>query len=148
MEAIKKPFYRLTYSEAADLLRGARARQLLEQDLAQKKARLTEVDRRIEELDAVAKGGGKQWEKDKAAAEAMMDFVYDVKNAARLAAWIYYISPVKGVAEEIAKTDPDLAANELLFPSAETAKNMYPQPALPDADDIKWSELSADLEGA
>lgn len=86
--------------------------------------------------------------KHKAAAEAMMDFVYDVKNAARLAAWIYYISPVKGVAEEIAKTDPDLAANELLFPSAETAKNMYPQPALPDADDIKWSELSADLEGA
>ena len=38
----------------------------------------------------------------KRAAEAMIDFVYDVANAARLAAWIYYISPVKGVAEEIA----------------------------------------------
>ena len=30
--------------------------------------------------------------KHKGAAEAMIDFVYDVKNAARLAAWIYYIS--------------------------------------------------------
>lgn len=86
--------------------------------------------------------------KHKAAAEAMMDFVYDVKNAARLAAWIYYISPVKGVAEEIAKTDPELAANELLFPSAETAANMYPQMALDDEEDLKWLELSSDLEGA
>ncbi|MBA3875802.1 MAG: ABC transporter substrate-binding protein [Anaerolinea sp.] len=86
--------------------------------------------------------------KNKRTAEAMMDFVYDVKNAARLAAWIYYISPVKGVADEIAKTDPELAANELLFPSAATAANMFPQPALEDAEDIKWSELSANLEGA
>lgn len=86
--------------------------------------------------------------KHKRAAEAMVDFVYDVANAARLAAWIYYISPVKGVADEIAKADPDLAANELLFPSAETAANMFPQPALGDEDDLKWLELSSDLEGA
>lgn len=86
--------------------------------------------------------------KHKGAAEAMIDFVYDVKNAARLAAWIYYISPVKGVADEIAKTDPDLAANELLFPSAATAKNMFPQPALEDAEDIKWADLASNLEGA
>ncbi len=86
--------------------------------------------------------------KHKGAAEAMIDFVYDVKNAARLAAWIYYISPVKGVADEIAKTDAELAANELLFPSTATAKNMFPQPALEDADDIKWADLASNLEGA
>ena len=84
----------------------------------------------------------------KAAAEAMIDFVYDVGNAARLAAWIYYISPVKGVPEEIAKTDAELAANSLLFPSAAIAKNMFPQPALEDAEDIRWADLAADLEGA
>jgi spermidine/putrescine transport system substrate-binding protein len=84
----------------------------------------------------------------KAAAEAMIDFVYDVANAARLAAWIYYISPVKGVAEEIAKTDPETAANPLLFPPAEIAANMFPQPALADEEDIRWSELASDLEGA
>jgi spermidine/putrescine transport system substrate-binding protein len=78
----------------------------------------------------------------------MIDFVYDVENAARLAAWIYYISPVKGAGEEIAKTDEELAANELLFPSAETAANMFPQMALADEDDVKWAELASDLEGA
>jgi spermidine/putrescine transport system substrate-binding protein len=84
----------------------------------------------------------------KAAAEAMIDFVYDVPNAARLAAWIYYISPVKGAGEEIAKTDAELAANELLFPPAEIAAKMYPQMALGDEDDIQWADLAADLEGA
>jgi len=84
----------------------------------------------------------------KAAAEAMIDFVYDVKNAARLAAWIYYISPVKGAGEEIAKTDPDTAANPLLFPPSEIAANMFPQMALADEEDIKWADLAADLKGA
>ncbi len=84
----------------------------------------------------------------KAAAEAMIDFVYDVANAARLAAWIYYISPVKGAGEEIAKTDAELAANELLFPPAEIAAKMYPQMALADEDDVAWADLAADLEGA
>ena len=83
----------------------------------------------------------------KAAAEAMIDFVYDVANAARLAAWIYYISPVKGAGEEIAKTDEELAANELLFPPAEIAVKMYPQMALEDEDDVQWADLAADLEG-
>ncbi len=84
----------------------------------------------------------------KAAAEAMIDFVYDVANAARLAAWIYYISPVKGVAEEIAKSDAELAANPLLFPPDDIAAKMYPQPALEDAEDIKWNDLASELEGA
>jgi len=83
----------------------------------------------------------------KAAAEAMIDFVYDVANAARLAAWIYYISPVKGAGEEIAKTDEELASNELLFPPAEIAAKMYPQMALEDEDDVQWADLAADLEG-
>ena len=86
--------------------------------------------------------------KHKAAAEAMIDFVYDVKNAARLAAWIYYISPVKGAGDEIAKTDAELAANPLLFPPADVTAQMYPQMALEDAEDVKWAELSSDLEGA
>lgn len=72
LEAVKKPFYRITYTEAAELLRGPKARELLENDLAEKKARVAELDKKIEELDAVAKGGGKQWQKDKAAAEMIV----------------------------------------------------------------------------
>ncbi len=71
LEAIRKPFYRLRYSEAAELLRGPKARQLLEKDLVDKNHREAEIDRRIDELEAIAKGGGKQWEKDKAAAEVI-----------------------------------------------------------------------------
>ncbi|MEO7663966.1 MAG: spermidine/putrescine ABC transporter substrate-binding protein [Candidatus Limnocylindrales bacterium] len=82
----------------------------------------------------------------KRAAEAMVDYVYEVANAARLAAWIYYISPVKGVSDEIKKTDADLAANPLLFPPADVAAKMYPQMALTDEEDVKWAELSSNLE--
>ncbi|MCI0347690.1 MAG: spermidine/putrescine ABC transporter substrate-binding protein [Chloroflexi bacterium] len=84
----------------------------------------------------------------KRAAEAMMDFVYEVENAARLAAWIFYISPVKGVADEIATDDPDLATNELLFPGPNVTAKQFPQPALSDDDDVAWNDLVADLEGA
>jgi asparaginyl-tRNA synthetase len=71
LEAVKKPFYRITYTEAAELLRGPRAKELLERDLVEKRARLSELDRHIEELEAITKGGGKQWEKDKAAGEVI-----------------------------------------------------------------------------
>jgi spermidine/putrescine transport system substrate-binding protein len=81
------------------------------------------------------------------AAEAMIDFVYDVDNAARLAAWIYYISPVKGVAETIAETDAELAANPLLFPPAEVTAIQYPQPDLTDEEDIYFNDLVSQLEG-
>jgi len=71
LEAIKKPFYRLTYSEAADVLRGPKARQLLERDLEEKKTKAAQLSHRIDQLEAVAKSNVKQWEKDKAAAEAI-----------------------------------------------------------------------------
>jgi len=71
LEAIKKPFHRLTYTQAGELLRGPEARALLEADLKEKTARVVELDAKIEELEAVAKGGGKQWQKDKAAADVI-----------------------------------------------------------------------------
>jgi spermidine/putrescine transport system substrate-binding protein len=83
----------------------------------------------------------------KANAEKMIDFVYDVDNAARLAAWIYYISPVKGVAEVIAKEDAELAQNPLLFPPTEVTAIQYSQPDLTDEEDIVFAELSSELEG-
>lgn len=71
LEAIKKPFYRLTYSEAAEVLRGPQAKELLEKDLVEKKGRIEELDKQIEELDAVAQSNVKQWKKDKAAADVI-----------------------------------------------------------------------------
>jgi spermidine/putrescine transport system substrate-binding protein len=49
-------------------------------------------------------------------AELMIDFVYDPKIAAQIAAYVNYVTPVKGAKEVLAADDPDLAANPLIFP--------------------------------
>jgi spermidine/putrescine transport system substrate-binding protein len=49
-----------------------------------------------------------------------MNFVYDPKIAAQIAAYVNYITPVKGAKEAAAKLDPDLAKNPLIFPDEET----------------------------
>lgn len=71
LEQIKNPFVRLTYSDATDLLHGDKARELLERDLEEKSGQIKELESRIAELEEIAKGGGKQWKKDKAAADAI-----------------------------------------------------------------------------
>lgn len=53
----------------------------------------------------------------KANAEALMDFYYDPKNAATVAAYVNYICPVQGAREEMEKIDPELVENPLIFPS-------------------------------
>jgi spermidine/putrescine transport system substrate-binding protein len=50
-------------------------------------------------------------------AEKLMNFYYDPYNAAVLAAYVNYITPVVGAKEEAMKLDPALADNELIFPS-------------------------------
>src|SRR4051812_33850364 len=50
------------------------------------------------------------------AAETMMNYVYQPEVAAKIAAYVNYISPVKGVKEVLEKEDPKLATNPLIFP--------------------------------
>ena len=58
-----------------------------------------------------------------ATASTYMNFVYDPKIAAQIAAYVAYVPPVKGTKEELAKIDPDLANSPLVFPSdADLAK--------------------------
>ena len=52
-----------------------------------------------------------------ATASTYMNFVYDPKIAAQIAAYVNYVTPVKGAKEELAKTDAETAANNtLIFP--------------------------------
>jgi spermidine/putrescine transport system substrate-binding protein len=53
-------------------------------------------------------------------AEQLMNYYYDPKVAAELAAYVNYICPVKGAQAEMEKIDPDLAQNPLIFPDAAT----------------------------
>jgi spermidine/putrescine transport system substrate-binding protein len=53
-------------------------------------------------------------------ASTYMNFVYDPVIAARIAAYVNYVTPVKGAKEELAKSDPETANNTLIFPDEET----------------------------
>jgi spermidine/putrescine transport system substrate-binding protein len=75
----------------------------------------------------IPKGG------DAYTASVYMNYVYDPKVAAKLAAYINYVTPVKGAKEELAKTDPETAKNELIFPSEETLSQVH----LIDPDALK-----------
>lgn len=52
-------------------------------------------------------------------AEKWIDYYYRPDVAAQVAAWVNFITPVVGAREELEKIDPELAANELIFPSEE-----------------------------
>jgi spermidine/putrescine transport system substrate-binding protein len=56
------------------------------------------------------------------AAETMMNFVYEPEIAAKIAEYVNYIPPVKGVQEIVAKSAPELASNTLVFPTPEVSK--------------------------
>jgi spermidine/putrescine transport system substrate-binding protein len=82
------------------------------------------------------------------AAETMMNFVYEPEVAATIAAYVNYISPVKGVKEVLAKKDPKLASNPLIFPPPEIAKTLHPYPALSPKDEQTMQEAMAKVTGA
>jgi len=82
------------------------------------------------------------------AAETMMNYVYEPAVAAKLAAYITYISPVEGAADIIRKTDPKLADSPLIFPSEELRKKFHPYPALSPADERAMEERMAQVTGA
>jgi spermidine/putrescine transport system substrate-binding protein len=82
------------------------------------------------------------------AAETMFNYLYDPEVAAKLAAWVNYISPVKGAKEVLEKSDPDIANNELIFPSPETQAKIKAYPALSPADERAMQEAMAKVTGA
>ncbi|MGI5212224.1 polyamine ABC transporter substrate-binding protein [Plantactinospora sp. CA-290183] len=49
-------------------------------------------------------------------AEALMDYYYEPAVAARLAAYVNYICPVRGARAEMERIDPELADHPLIFP--------------------------------
>jgi spermidine/putrescine transport system substrate-binding protein len=53
-------------------------------------------------------------------ASTYMNFVYDPVIAAQIAAYVNYVTPVKGAKEELAKSDPETASNPLIFPDDDT----------------------------
>ncbi len=71
LEKIQKPFYRLKYMDAAELLHGPKAKELLENDLKEKNAAIETLKKEIIELEEQAQTASKQWQKDKAAQQVI-----------------------------------------------------------------------------
>ena len=66
---------------------------------------------------------------------------------ADIAAFVNYVTPVAGTKEVLAKQDPALAKNELIFPSQEFVKDCVPDTSPPGSDkDVQevteaWQEV-------
>jgi spermidine/putrescine transport system substrate-binding protein len=82
------------------------------------------------------------------AAAKWMDFVYDPVQAARITAKVQFISPVKGVQEELAKIDEKLAANPLLFPDAATSARLKIFANLSEPVEQEFDEAFSRITGA
>jgi spermidine/putrescine transport system substrate-binding protein len=82
------------------------------------------------------------------AAEVYMNYVYDPEVAARIAAWVNYVTPVVGAKEALMKSDPKLAENQLIFPSDETLANLHPYVNLDEDEERQMNEAMQAVVGA
>ena len=67
----------------------------------------------------IPKGG------DAYTASVYMNYVYIPAVAAKMAAGIQYVTPVKGAKQVLDKTDPKLASNQLIFPTETTLSRVH-----------------------
>ncbi len=58
-------------------------------------------------------------------ASTYMNYVYDPVVAARIAAYVYFISPVVGAEDEIAQFDEEAVGNPLIFPDEEVLATTF-----------------------
>ncbi|CAN5135243.1 spermidine/putrescine ABC transporter substrate-binding protein [soil metagenome] len=91
------------------------------------------------------------------AALAMMDYVYEPENAAQIAEWVNYITPVPGAREVIlqhaeeAEDEEDaeylrtVAESPLVFPTEEMLDRLYSYKVLDEEEERQWNELFQDV---
>lgn len=82
-------------------------------------------------------------------AQRVMDYYYDPKVAAEVAAWVNYICPVEGAREEMEKIDPDLAESPFIFPGEDyiAEHDIVGFRALSAQEDADYSALWAKAVG-
>jgi spermidine/putrescine transport system substrate-binding protein len=71
------------------------------------------------------------------AAEAWINYAYKPTVQANIAEYVNYVTPVEGVKPILAKRDPKLAENQLIFPSASFTKKCSPTPPLEGEEEQK-----------
>ena len=76
----------------------------------------------------------------KAQVEKLINWYYDPAIAAEVAAYVNYVTPVKGAQAEMEKIDPELAKSEYIFPTDKTLKNLSVFRSLTPAEETTWTE--------
>jgi spermidine/putrescine transport system substrate-binding protein len=77
-------------------------------------------------------------------ASTYMNYVYDPAVAAKIAAYVNYVTPVKGAKAELEQTDRETAENTLIFPDEELLSTLhqYDSSALANEEHIsKWQQV-------
>jgi len=106
---------------------------------------------------ALPKAGGLIWSDNfvipiltphKRNAEKLIDFYFRPEIAAQVADYINYITPVVGAKEVLMKDDPDVAKNQLIFPSEETLANTHVFMALDADQEKRYNAAFAKVSGA
>ncbi len=80
-------------------------------------------------------------------AEEWVNYYYEPAVAARLAAWVNYICPVKGAKEEMEKIDPSLAENKLIFPDDKMLATTFDFMPLDDKQTTEYEGDWANVTG-
>jgi len=80
-------------------------------------------------------------------AELFIDFVYDPVIAAQIAAWVNYVTPVKGAKEALAAEDPELAESPLIFPSDEVLANVKIFKSLTEEEETYFNDQFSAVTG-
>ncbi|MFJ3225202.1 spermidine/putrescine ABC transporter substrate-binding protein [Streptomyces sp. NPDC086783] len=81
-------------------------------------------------------------------AERLMDYYFEPRPAAELAAYINYVCPVDGVKDELAKIDEGAANNPLIIPDKAMAARSHPFRSLSQKEETAYEEKFAKLTGA
>ncbi|MET8561560.1 spermidine/putrescine ABC transporter substrate-binding protein [Streptomyces flaveolus] len=81
-------------------------------------------------------------------AERLMDFYYEPEQAAALAAYINYVTPVDGVKPYLAKIDKDAADNPLIVPDKAMQAKSHAFRSLSQKEETAYEEKFAKLTGA
>jgi spermidine/putrescine transport system substrate-binding protein len=80
-------------------------------------------------------------------AQQWIDFYYRPDVAAEVAAFVNFITPVNGAKQVLAKRDPELASNELIFPSEEFLSQGRIFRALSEDEEMRYQDAFNGLRG-
>ncbi len=105
---------------------------------------------------AIADEGGTLWTDNslipngavhKGTAELLIDFYYQPDIAAEVEAYVNYICPVKGAGDALKATNPEIAANPLIFPPDSITSKLHIFGGLSEDDEKYFNQQFAKVTG-